>query len=510
MKGVIAAGHNVTAEAGARILREGGNAFDAALAAMFASTIPEVVLSSIGDGGFLMAHGPDVKSDGDAPVLYDFFVDTPRIKRPESELDFYGIQADFGPATQEFHIGVGASATPGLVPGAYAVHGDLGSLPMPDILAPAIEAARGGVAVNDFHAYLFTIIEPILRASPEAAAYFAPDGVLLRSGDIYRNEALAHTLELLGREGPELFSRGEVGRAIIEQAERRGGHLVQADLENYTVIKRAPLYWQHGNMKLALNPAPAQSGALIAYGLGLLAAIQRRSGEGLRIEDLVQAMQLTNEARLTHGCALEDCLGVDSIKKHLDTALAATPATRGTTQISVIDGRGNAASITVSNGEGCGHMVGKTGFMLNNMLGEEDLNPGGFHKWEPDTRLSTMMCPMMAQGGDGRIIALGSGGSNRIRTALLQVLHHLIDHDMPLEAAVEHPRVHLELDGVLSYENLFSPETHEQFVAAFPDAHPWPDYNMFFGGVHSVERDADGTVSGVGDPRRGGVAIVVE
>jgi gamma-glutamyltranspeptidase/glutathione hydrolase len=123
---------------------------------------------------------------------------------------------------------------------------------------------------------------------------------------------------------------------------------------------------------------------------------------------------------------------------------------RGTTHISVIDAAGNAASLTLSNGEGCGHVLPVTGIMLNNMLGEEDLNPEGFHRWGEDLRLSSMMAPTLAEHA-GRLIALGSGGSNRLRTAILQVLCNLIDLGLSPEASVAAPRIHLER-GKISIE----------------------------------------------------------
>ena len=320
MKGVIAAGHEVTAQAGAEILRAGGNAYDAVLGAMFASFVPEAILSSLGGGGFLMAKPAKAPS-----MLYDFFVDTPRVKRPVEELDFCGIDADFGPATQEFHIGVGSAAMPGIVPGAFAVHRELCTMAMADLLAPAVRAARSGVIVNDFHAYLYTIVEPILRSSPEVEAVYAPAGALLKAGDIYKNGALAETFEALAIVGETLFSTGEVGVEILNQSERRGGYLKADDFNQYEVINRTPLHWHHGGMDISLNPAPAQGGALIAYGLGLIDALGREAGRAVSISDLVSIMSLTNEARSSQGDDLHACLDRDEIARHLENPAITGP-----------------------------------------------------------------------------------------------------------------------------------------------------------------------------------------
>ena len=507
-KGVVAAGHAVTAEAAADILREGGNAFDAALAAMAAACVPEFVFSSIGGGGFLMA----LEADQARARLYDFFVQTPRMKRPENEIEFYGIEADFGPATQEFHVGAGATAVPGLVQGLYAIHADLGTMPMPRLLEPAIAAARDGVTVTELHAYLYTIVAPILTASEGSRALLAPDGKLFKAGDIYRNAAFADVLETLGREGRRLFSEGEVARAIVDQSETHGGHITMDDLMRYQVERRAPLDWAYRGHAIGLNPAPAASGALIAFGLGLLERLDRDSAPDA--VTLARVMEETNTVRMARGEALHEIVSDAALAGHLATLQAHSPATRGTTHISVIDAAGNAASATITNGEGNGHMVKGCGFMLNNMLGEEDLNPEGFHLWTRDTRLSTMMAPTVMRAPDGAITALGSGGSNRIRTAILQVIVNLLDRGMGLAAAVDAARIHVERDGTASFEDSaweesFSAGEKEALLAAWPEAHGWPDINLFFGGVHAARREDSGGFDGAGDPRRGGVSIIV-
>ena len=164
MKGAVAAGHPKTAEAALRMYELGGNAFDAVLAALAAACVVEPVLTSLGGGGFLLA-----RKAGRPALLQDFFVQTPRARRPAGECEFYPVIADFGTARQEFHIGTGSIATPGTVRGLVAAHGLLGSLPLHEILAPAIEYASEGVTVNALQAYIFSIVAPIYRATPAAA-----------------------------------------------------------------------------------------------------------------------------------------------------------------------------------------------------------------------------------------------------------------------------------------------------------------------------------------------------
>jgi gamma-glutamyltranspeptidase/glutathione hydrolase len=486
--GAVAAGHKVTAEAAMDVLRDGGNAFDAALAALFASFVSEAVLSSPGGGGFMMAY----KADSCKAMLYDFFSQTPRQRRAAEELDFYAILADFGPATQEFHIGAGSTATPGVIPGAFAIHADLGSIPIGRLLEPAITAARSGIEMNDFHAYLFSVIEPILMASPQAGNLFAPSSTLLQQGERFVNPDLAAMLEALAHEGPELFSHGEVAKSIVRQSEANGGNLGFEDLHGYEVIRRSPLRQNYKGAEVMLNPAPSAGGSLIAFGLELLGDIDHPT-----MNELAHVMHSTNKARREG----QDVTAMEVINRH-------KLSSRGTTHISVIDIQGNAASLTVSNGEGNGYMVDNCGFMLNNMLGEEDINSDGFHCWRPNTRLSSIMSPTIVRDGKRGLIAMGSGGSNRIRTAILQVIVNILDRRAKLQDAVGASRIHVEKSGLVSFENCKSSEQRD-LLAEHPNSHCWPEQNLFFGGVHVAARKSDDQHEAVGDQRRRGIGIVL-
>jgi gamma-glutamyltranspeptidase / glutathione hydrolase len=503
-KGVVAAGHRLTAEVAAEIIAEGGTAFDAALAGLFMSFVAEPVFASPGGAGFLMVRA----ADRNALTLYDAFADTPRKRRPASEIEFYAVEADFGPAKQEFHIGAGSSATPGIVAGLFALHADRGRVPLKRLVEPAVKAAREGFRLNDFQAYLFTVIAPILTASEGCAAIFAPGGKLLTAGETFRNEGLAETLAWLAEDGARLFIGGDIGRAIVAQQATQGGYLTADDLKSYRVERRRPLLWRHGGATVALNPPPAASGALIAYCLGLLATGAER-GRAPDAAALIAAMRATNQARAVHGDKLGSLLEGGTLAQALAEAARHPIAPRGTTHISVIDAQGNAVAASLSNGEGNGQMVGNHGFMLNNMLGEEDLAPEGLGRWRNGVRLSSMMAPTLILGADGSVTALGSGGSNRIRTAILQVAVNLLDRALDLAAAVEAPRLHVEKCGTVSFEPGLTEADRAALLAAAPEAHEWPERNLFFGGVHAARRDAKGGMAGAGDPRRRGCAIVL-
>ena len=222
-KGVVAAGHEATAEAAEFILKDGGNAFDAAVAAHLAACVAEPVLSSLGGGGFLLAH----RADG-VDRLYDFFVQTPKRKRPAEETDFYPISADFGTARQEFHVGPGAIATPGTETGLFTVHKELCTMPMTHLAEPAVALARDGVRMNAFQAYIFDIVQAIYTASPDRCEVYRSridGGRLLGEGERLLQPELADSLDALAREGEALFYQGEIAGQISRLCAEQGGHL---------------------------------------------------------------------------------------------------------------------------------------------------------------------------------------------------------------------------------------------------------------------------------------------
>ncbi len=511
--GRVAAGHEGTAQAARDILQEGGNAFDAAVAAGFAACAAEPVFTSLGGGGFLLAH----PARGEE-CLYEFFVQTPQGFPPAEALDFYPIHADFGPTTQEFHIGMGSVAVPGTIAGLFAIHRDLGILPIEKVLDPAIRLCREGVVINPFQEYLFQVVGPIFRATEESRRVFgSPNspGKLVQEGDLVRFPELAVTLEDLGREGPDLFYRGALAARLAEQC-REGGTLTLEDLKSYRVERRTPLEFCYRGHRLLSNPPPSCGGILIAFTLQLLEGSGILSAPPESPEDLIPlawAMDLTNKARMDAlekdpdwGEAASRLLQTEFLESYRREIAGRRAALRGTTHLGVIDAEGNVASMSLSNGEGCGHILKGTGIMLNNMLGEEDLNPRGFHHFQGNERLSSMMAPTVLFHKDETVFALGSGGSNRIRTAILQVLRHLTDHNLRVEEAVQFPRIHFER-GLLSIEPGFPAQTIESLKKNFPEIHLWAEKNLFFGGVHAVAHHPAKGFSGVGDSRRAGVYL---
>lgn len=512
-QGVIAAGHPKTVQAGLEILRTGGNAFDAAVAAILASCVAEPGLTSLAGGGFLLAHPKDRPN-----ILFDFFTQTPRYKRPVSEVNFYPVGVNFGTVIQEFHVGLGSIAVPGVLAGVMKVHQTLGQLPFSVVAQPAIELAKNGVELTTFQAYaLYTLLQPILLQTQEGQQIYAPGGEILKVGERLVMKQFAQTLEYVVENGIREFYEGEIAQNIVKDCQEKGGYLTLDDLKDYQVIERSPLKLNYRGKSILTNPPPSSGGTLIAFTLKLLSELNLTNvkfGSSQHLQILLEAMQLTNQARkkrldgyLYQEKIAEEFLSFSEENSENKQFINQSNKWGSTTHISVLDGEGNAASVTASNGEGSGYMIPRTGIMMNNMLGEADLNPHGFHQWQENVRISSMMSPTIVLNADQPEIILGSGGSNRIRTAILQVLINLIDFQMPLEQAVASPRVHWE-NQRFDLEPKLAPEIIQNLH--FPPSSTWvqwPENNMFFGGVHTIIRTSAGEFYGFGDPRRSGVSL---
>lgn len=443
-RGAIAAGHPLTAQAGAGVLAEGGNAVDACIAAAFVAAVAEGPLTGPAGGGFLLVNGP-----GHEAVVLDCFFAAP--SQPLGELE--EVVVDFEDAgSQTFRVGEGSIAVPGLVAGLEEAHRRFCTWEWTDLLGPAITLARSGrVAVDPPRAFLHGILSGILlRTDAGSRVYGDPQNVF--------TEELAFTLERVR----DLGSRA-VEELIPELA---------ADLAEYRVVERRPIEAEILGLRVLATPAPSRGGAIVLEILELLAAAGDPS-----LHDQAQAMGLaygaTAPGRLT-----------------------------GTTHISVVDSTGIAAALSSTLGSGSG--VFRGGAQLNNMLGELDVIGD---ERTPGERLPSMMTPILVLENDRPRLVLGSAGSVRLAGAIAQVAWRAVRWSMPVGEAIDAPRIHVE-GSTLHLEGGWADDATLCLGDGW-DVVRWADRNLFFGGVQAVEQALDGTLQAAGDPRRGGVGLVV-
>jgi len=276
-----------------------------------------------------------------------------------------------------------------------------------------------------------------------------------------------------------------------------GGLLTGVDLAAYQVLERQPLAFRYRGYRLLTNPSPSFGGTLITATMRLMEFLpldRTEWGDPRHLSGLAEVLAAIEQQRdeLTSGGGNADSGRLAA------TGLALRRSfNRGTTHISVADGLGNHAAMTTSNGEGSGYIVPGTGIMLNNMMGEDDLHPEGFHASPPGIRVASMMAPTLLLGPAGVEMVTGSGGSKRIRTAIPQVIGNIVDFKLSVDEAVRRPRLHWDGE-LLQVEPGFPEKALRTLRAAWP-VNEWPELDVYFGGVHTIYRGDTG-----GDPRRGG------
>jgi gamma-glutamyltranspeptidase/glutathione hydrolase len=518
VKGAVAAGHQLTAEAGARILAEGGTAVDACIAAAFMSWVAESPLTGPGAGGFMLVHRARDRSTR----LLDFFVATPGLGGPgRRRTEMEAIDIDFsGESTQVFRIGSASCAVPGTTAGLAAAHRRFGTLPWRLLFEPAIEAARGGIELTRPQAYLHAILDLILRHTGEGRRVYGLRGSRITAGDLLRLPDLAATMERLAESPADLYT-GDLACAIVRHLRETGGTVTAEDLRRYRVIRRRPVRAGFRGCVFESNPPPSSGGILIGYGLTLLGRLPGGPpGSPEAIAALVGVMREQDRARrggfttrLHRGGLARHLFADESIEAALRRiesreAGALEPAPLGgTTHISVVDVDGNAASLSASTGSGSGVIVPGTGIHMNNMLGEYDLNPSG-RVLAPGHRMTSMMAPSIVLSGEHPRLVVGSAGSVRLRGAIMQVVASVVGHGLPVAEAIDRPRVHVDEPHV-HLEGGQAPGAVEALEAAGYDVVSWRRQNLFFGGVAAVERREDGSLAAAGDQRRGGAGVVV-
>jgi gamma-glutamyltranspeptidase/glutathione hydrolase len=479
------------------MIRKGGNAFDAAVAAGFASAVAEPTLTSLGGGGFLLAHVHGTRKD----ILIDFFVNTPGLgSSGGSEAPMIPVDVRFKSSVQRFHAGIGSVAVPGTLKGLIHCYRTLCTLDIDDIVGPALRALSEGVEASEYQAYLFEMLKPILGLTGYGREIFRAG-----QGQRFFNPLLR---EFLSLKSPDSWIKAVYG-ADIFAGERKSGEclLTPEDFREYRVIERIPLIIPYRGYDVITNPPPSFGGLLLKLALSLLDAVTE---DNLSVEErytvLACLMGIVQDIRQGNLPEKESpgIFDPGKISSARDEFLRLSKnltrlSAKGTTHISILDSLGNAASMTVSNGSNSGCFLGDTGIMLNNMMGEDDLHSEGFYTLPPGVRVSSMMSPACIMHRDNVHAVLGSGGSKRIRTAMLQAIVNLLDLGMPVSDAIEHPRLHLDDDSILQLEPGFPQPIIERLNERYP-LNVWKEKDMYFGGVHTVVAG----FSGHGDSRRGG------
>ncbi len=480
----ISCGNKLTAQAAKHVMDKGGNAFDGVVAATFASTITEPMLTSLAGGGIGLLRFPNGKT-----TSIDFLTNFPTAESPVPAVKKV---VNFGDETQVFYLGYGSLGVPGSLDGLLHIYRKHCSLELAELLTPSIEYAKGH-KLDALQARVLRILEPFCVLTPEATKVFAPKGVLLTENQTISNPELSSFLENLAKDEDTAIAyyREQFEKSI----KGKNSTLTPEDAYSYIVLEREPISISYRRHTISTAPPPSAGGVLVAHALKYM---ERWEVEGMahnspmHISLLAETMQHCEAIRTK-----EFFKGLLYEKNFWKKFLKKPDRLGGTTHISIVDSDGNAASITTSNGQGSGVMIEGTGIMFNNFAAEPDLMQ---HRevYKKGERITSMMSPSIISKGRDIFAVLGSGGSNRIRSAVLQTTSNLIDFNMSPQQATDASRVHYE-GGLLQVEDGIDSEPLKKRFKI----NQWTEKNLYFGGVHVAARD-----SGGGDHRRGGAVIV--
>ncbi|WP_419897866.1 gamma-glutamyltransferase [Roseomonas sp. USHLN139] len=458
-KGMVVTNHPVASAAGAEMLLSGGNAIDAAIAALFTLTVVEPMMVGTLGGGVAhlrLADGRHVVLDGlsTAPAA--------------ASADMYRPLSDTLPDYQETEgrknaVGVLAMGVPGALAGWCKALAEHGSLPLAEVLRPAIRAAAEGFRVTAYLTGAITDAAADLARDPGLAATFLPGGAPPQPGSLLRQPQLADSLRMMAEQGPAVLYGGQIGRALADHMAASGGLITLADLEAYAVIERAPIVGKYRGFEVLAPPPPSSAGVHMTQMLNLLEGYDLGalgSGSAATIHLLAEALKMAFADR---GVATADPAFIKvpverlTAKDYaaerrallkLDAAQDWTPGippaeSANTTHVTVADSAGNivATTQTINSLFGARFSIPGTGLIANNYMFNFDPHPGKALSVAPGKRVFTSMAPTIVRRDGKPVFALGLPGGLRIFGSAMQAVINLIDHGMELQDAVEAPRI---------------------------------------------------------------------
>lgn len=494
----VAAPGPAALRAGLEVAAEGGNAVDAAIAASLAAMSTEPGVVSLMGGAFV-----NVWLAGSDPVVIDGNVEMPGRGLDESAFG-HGVRQVVTEYGGGVTIGAGhrAVANSGALQALSVTRDRFGTVPWRRLVEPSARACREGYRIGAAAAlYLAIVRDSLFGDDPEAHALVTgADGGPLEPGETSVNADLADILDLLGAQGVSLFTTGAVGRVLVEDMTANGGLITRADLTAYEAVERTPTMRNMGAWHIALNPPPSVGGPMLAAMLGQLARHEHWTwAEVIDIQRKVLGYRLSVHDQSSDLDAAGHAL-LEAVERH---GLAGLPTSASTAHVSVVDEDGNACAITMSSGYGAGMVIPGTGILLNNALGEPELNRLGLHAVAPGTRLASNMAPTTGRSATGAALTVGSPGADRITTALMQVLGRGLLRGDDLQRSIDAPRLHVRFmdDGSPSVEHEPSDDIAAAVRARGLPSHRYPGPHMYFGGVGAAVLGPDGLVA-AGDSRR--------
>ncbi|MFB9757160.1 gamma-glutamyltransferase [Ectobacillus funiculus] len=538
-EGIVSASHPLAAEAGKKILEQGGNAVDAAAAIQLSLNVVEPMMSGIGGGGFMMIY----RKDENKITMLDSREMAPENVTPELFLDEKGQPVPFN----ERHTTGKAVAVPGTIKGVEAALEKYGTMKLSQVVEPAIEQAEKGIKVNWSMAQYIDENVQKLQKYQTAANVFVPNGKPLKEGVTLIQPDLAKTLKLIQQQGSKAFYTGEIGEALVKEVQQRGGTMTTKDLENYVVKEREPVKSNYRGFEVVSAAPPSSGGLTVQEILKLMEGfdVQKMGvNSPAYLHHLTEAMHLAYADRAAY-MADEDFYDVPTkglldeeyIKERrqlINPDKATTDVKEGdpwkyegkdspsqvtvkennpigqTTHFSVMDKWGNMVSYTTTIEQvfGSGIMVPGYGFMLNNEMTDFDATPGGVNQVEPRKRPRSSMSPTLLLKEGQPFMAIGSPGGPTIIASVAETILNVIDHQMPIQEAILTPRIYSGGYPTVRWEPGIDQNTRLELMAK---GHVLEEVPQNIGNVQAVIFDYEnGKMYGGADDTREGTVLGVD
>jgi gamma-glutamyltranspeptidase/glutathione hydrolase len=518
-RAIVSSAHLAASQAGLEIIKKGGNAVDAAVAAAFALSLAEPNASGLGGGGFMLIK----MADEYEPVMIDYREAAPQKATP----DYYYSDPDFNAKAYQ---GPSAVGVPGMVAGLTLALEKYGTMNLAEVLEPAIRLAREGITVSPkLQGMILDNLEKIQKY-PAAAAIYLPDGLPPEPESVLKNESLALVLERIAREGPAVFYEGDIGRAIAAEIQRLGGIMEMDDLKNYQPKLRRPISGTYHGYKI-YSSAPPGGGTHLIELLNILEGFDPKSlgaQSDRLIHILAEAMKMVfaDQSRNSGDPdyskipvdILTDKAYAGQLRERIKEGLArfdykplsvVNPESESTSHLSVVDEHGNAVALTQSINSffGTGIVVPDTGILLNNHMADFDSKPGGPNSVGPGKRPASSIAPTIVLKDGRPFLIIGSPGATRIISALAQIIINIVDFGFGLDEAIEAPRAHC-LSKTLAVEGRIPSAVVETLKSWGHNLKVYSDWDNYFGGAQGILIDPKTKrLYGAADSRRDGVAV---
>ncbi len=487
MSRLVVAGPSQLVTKAARIVGErGGSVVDVAVAAALTATCVEPGVAGPAAGGFYTVRVP-----GADPVVVDGYMAVPG-KGFEGERLTRVVEMTYGGGTTTI-VGPGSIAVPGIFAASHALIERFGAVPWAQILDDVAGIVDAGFPMTQAaYDYMVEGGDEIYDQDPETSRAMFRNGEVAPVGETLYFDDLGETLRWIGEEGADAFHKGELGSKIVDDLEGRGSALTRRDLEEYEVAFRRPLDVGLDGWRLLTNPAPAVGGAALALALGSIVRSETPLGPDTWLDSLRHAF----EVRVGD---LE--MAPDRDSEIARVLIASGLRSPSTISVAAMDSEGGAVAATFSAGYGSGVIPKGTGLLMNNGMGEVELNPGGPDIQKPGERLMSNMAPTIASH-DGRSVAVASPGADRITTALTITLTRMIVAGDDIREAIEHPRLHPRPSGA-------AVEPGIEIELEGDALRRYPQLNMYFGGVVGTDWTGE-ELNAHSDSRRGGSVAFID